>query len=82
MANLLDDVKNIADELLGHASQLKSALDTAEQAVSASPEQAFVDAVVVALEAMGYTVTPPAKKIDVQDGNAQEQTPPADGSAQ
>lgn len=71
MGNLLEEVKTVVDELLGHAQQVKEAVDTAVSAPNA--EQAFLDAVVVALEAAGYTVTPPAKvtKVQVQDANAE-----------
>lgn len=70
MGNVLEEVKTVVDELLGHAQQVKDAVDTAVSAPNA--EAAFVDAVVVALEAMGYTVTPPAKvtKVQVTDADA------------
>lgn len=67
MVNLLEDIKNAVDTLLGHAQEVKTAVDAATAAPNV--EAAFVDAVIVALEAMGYTVTPPAKQIPVQDGN-------------
>ena len=77
MSNLLQELSAKVEEMLGHAGEIKQTVDMLASA--GNPEQAFIDAVVVALEAMGYTVTPPAKHIEVQ---TQDSTPPADQPAQ
>lgn len=70
------------DDLLAKANAVKSAVDEANAAPSS--EQAIVDAVVAALEAQGYTVTPPSPpvtQIPVTDGTEAPADAPVDQPA-
>lgn len=59
MANILEELKTKLAELETHFGEVKQAVEAAAQAPNVY--QAVVDAVVAALEAQGYTVTPPAE---------------------
>lgn len=74
MSNILQNIVEEVDKLLSHATEIKTAVDNA--AAAPNVEGVFVDAVIAALQAMGYTVTAPvqATNIEVTDGNATEQT--------
>lgn len=57
MGSLVEEVKQKIDELINHAAEVKQAVDNV--AANPTPEEVIVQSMVTALEAQGYTVTPP-----------------------
>lgn len=58
---MFDQLKAKLDELTTGLEAVKTALAEADTAAATNPDKAVVDAVVAALVAQGYTVTPPAE---------------------
>ncbi len=58
---MLEELKTKVEELLGKSQEVQAAVQTAVEAASVpSVDTAIVAALVAALEAQGYSITPPA----------------------
>lgn len=56
---MFEELKNKVEALLGHTQEIQAAVEAA--ATAPNIEKAIVEALIAALEAQGYTVTPPAQ---------------------